>query len=334
MDAGYAAGNTVTPYYDPLLAKLCVYGADREEALERARAAVDGFTVEGLKTNLPFFAELLDAPGVRLRRLRHRPHRADARVSDLRVEHRDGALWLTIDREERRNALSSDVLAGMLAALRDPGDARVIVVAGAGDRVFCSGADLTVMAPESTGLEEHEARGLLRDVVLAMRACPVPVVARVQGLCLAGGVGLALGCDLVVASAQARFGLPEVDLGLWPFMVSALLARHVSPKHALDLMLLAERVDADTAYAMGLVSRVLPAEELDAGFAELVRRLAAKAPVAVRLGKAAFHAVEEMTLAPGLEAMQAQLSLITTTHDVKEGVAAFFDKREARWSGR
>src|SRR5581483_4326868 len=156
-------------------------------------------------------------------------------------------------REERRNALSGEVLRGMLAALEEPGDTRVFVVAGAGEKVFCSGADLAVMRNDATGLEQHEGRGLLREVVLAMARCPLPVVAEVQGLCLAGGVGLMLGCDVVLASSAARFGLPEVGLGLWPFMVSALLARHVSPKHAMDLMLSAERIDAEAAQRMGLV---------------------------------------------------------------------------------
>src|SRR5204862_8073347 len=131
--------------------------------------------------------------------------------------------------------------------------------AAAGEKVFCSGADLGVMTNDATGLEQHEGRGLIRDVVLAFRNCPRPIVARVQALCLAGGVGLALGCDVVLASSAAAFGLPEVSLGLWPFMVSALLERHVSPKHAMDLMLSTERIDAAAAYNMGLVSRVFPA---------------------------------------------------------------------------
>ena len=255
-------------------------------------------------------------------------------MSELRVERDGGVLRLTIDREERRNSLSSEVMRGLLAALQDPGDARVVVVAGAGEKVFCSGADLGGMADDATGLEQHEGRGLLVDVVMTMRSCPVPVVARVQGLCLAGGMGLAMGCDLVFASSAARFGLPEVDRGLWPFMVSALLARHVSPKHALDLMLLADRIDAESAWGMGLVSRVLPAESFDEEFDQLVERLAAKAPVAVRLGKASFAAAPDMPLEPALEAMQAQLSLLATTKDVAEGIAAFFEKRPPRWTGR
>jgi enoyl-CoA hydratase/carnithine racemase len=167
-----------------------------------------------------------------------------------------------------------------------------------------------------------------------MRACPRPVVARVQGLCLAGGVGLVLGCDVALASSAAQFGLPEVNLGLWPFMVSGLLARHVSPKHAMHLMLSAERVDAEAAWQLGLVSRVYPVESFDGDVEAYVERLAAAPPVAVRLGKAAWQAVEESTLAPGLEAMQAQLSLLTTTQDAAEGVRAFFEKRPPNYTGR
>lgn len=255
-------------------------------------------------------------------------------MSDLAVTADAGVLRLHIDREPKRNALNGEVLSGLLAALRDPGAARVVLVTSEGDRVFCAGADLVQMAPDATGLEVHEGRGLLREVVLAMRACPVPVVASVQGLCLAGGVGLVLGCDLVVASDAAAFGLPEVDLGLWPFMVSALLGRHVSPKRAMEMMLSGRRVPAVEALQMGLLSRVVPAAELHDSVGQLVTELAAKPPVAVRLGKAAFFAAMETPLAPGLEAMQAQLSLLNTTQDAAEGVSAFLGKRRPQWSGR
>ena len=253
-------------------------------------------------------------------------------MSDLQVSTEAGVLRLHIDREPKRNALNGEVLRGILAALRDPGDARVVLLTSAGDRVFCSGADLVQMAPDATGLEVHQGRGLLREVILEMRDCPLPVVASVQGLCLAGGVGLVLGCDIVLAADNAAFGLPEVDLGLWPFMVSALLGRHVSPKRAMEMMLSARRVPAAEALEMGLVSRVVA--DLGAETEALVTALAGKPPVAVRLGKAAFRAAMESSLDAGLEAMQAQLSLLNTTEDTAEGVTAFLQKRKPVWKGR
>jgi enoyl-CoA hydratase/carnithine racemase len=257
-------------------------------------------------------------------------------VSDLAVTNDGGVLRLHIDREPKRNALNGAVLRGMLDALHGVGGedttARVVLVTSAGEKVFCSGADLVAMAPNATGLEVHEGRGLLREVVLAMRDCPLPVVASVQGLCLAGGVGLAMGCDIVIASESAAFGLPEVDLGLWPFMVSALLGRHVSPKRAMEMMLSARRVPAREALEMGLISRVVT--DLHAETDALVAALAAKPPVAVRLGKKAFFAAMDSSLEAGLEAMQAQLSLLNTTQDAAEGVGAFLEKRKPEWKGR
>ena len=259
-------------------------------------------------------------------------------MSDLLVERDGNVVSLTINREDKRNALSRDVLQGLLDGVRTAAeDERVtaVVVRSAGEKVFCAGADLAVMSNDATGLEQHEGRGLLKDLVVAMRTCPKPIVARVQGLCLAGGIGLAAGCDIVLARESAQFGMPEVDRGLWPFMVSALLTRHMSPKHAMDYMLTGERFDARTAYAIGLVSRVLPDDGFDEAVAAYVAKLAAAAPVAVRLGKAAWVTAAETTPLPAaLEAMQAQLSLLTTTKDVAEGITAFFEKRPPQWSGR
>jgi enoyl-CoA hydratase len=257
---------------------------------------------------------------------------------DLLTERDGHVLRLTINREDKRNALSADVMRGLLdgviAATADT-DVRVVVVGSAGERVFCAGADLAVMANDATGLEQHEGRGTLARLVVAMRSCPVPIVARVQGLCLAGGIGLATGADVVLAKESAAFGMPEVDRGLWPFMVSALLSRHISPKHAMDRMLVGDRFDARTAYEMGLVSRVFPDATFDADFDAYVAKLAAAAPVAVRLGKAAWvSATETPSLPAALEAMQAQLSLLTTTKDAAEGIAAFFEKRPPEWTGR
>jgi enoyl-CoA hydratase/carnithine racemase len=249
----------------------------------------------------------------------------------------DGVLTLTIDREERRNALSPEVLAGLLTGVRETAvtdEVRVVVLCGAGEKAFSAGADLGTMAEGATPLELHEGRGALRELLLALRACPRPVVARVQGLALAGGFGLMLGCDLVIASENAAFGTPEVDVGLWPFMIGALIARHVSPKRALDLMLTGRRIDAATALEWGLVSRVVPAGALDATVAEVAGSLAAKSPLVLRLGKAAYYETEEVALAPALAALQAQLSLLTQSKDAVEGITAFFQKRPPEWTGR
>ncbi len=259
-------------------------------------------------------------------------------MTDLLTERSDGVLRLTINREDKRNALSAEVMRGLLDGVRAASaddEVRVVVVGSAGEKIFCAGADLAVMSEDSTGLEQHEGRGLLAKLVVAMRECPVPVVARVQGLCLAGGIGLASGCDVVLAQQSVEFGMPEVDRGLWPFMVSALLARHISPKHAMDRMLIGDRFDANTAYQMGLVSRVFPDDSFDADVDAYVGKLASSAPVAIRLGKAAWTAAMETGPLPvALEAMQAQLSLLTTTKDVTEGISAFFEKRPPKWSGR
>jgi enoyl-CoA hydratase/carnithine racemase len=258
-------------------------------------------------------------------------------VSDVRAEVVDRVLTLTIDREERRNALSPEVLHALVEGVgvrAHQDDVRVVVVTGAGEAAFCAGADLVAFDPAATPLDHHEARGGLRALVLAIRGCPRPVIARVQGLCLAGGLGVALACDLVIASEAAAFGTPEVEVGLWPFMVGALLARHVSEKRALDLMLTGRRIDAATALDWGLVSRVVPAAALDATVAEVAAGLAAKSPLVLRMGKAAWYATEEVALAPALAQLQAQLSLLAQSHDAAEGVLAFREKRSPEWTGR
>lgn len=255
-------------------------------------------------------------------------------MSDLVISREGRVLRLHLDREPKRNALNAEILRGMLDALGDLQDARVVLVTSAGDKVFCAGADLVQMAPDATGLEVHESRGLIRELVLAMRACPVPVVAGVQGLCLAGGVAIVLGCDIVLAADSAAFGLPEVDLGIWPFMVSALLAVHVSPKRAMEMMLSARRVPAAEALEMGLISRIVPYDDILQESLALAESLSNKPPVAVRLGKQAFHDALESSLPAGLAAMQAQLSLLNSTEDASEGIGAFLQKRKPEWKGR
>jgi enoyl-CoA hydratase len=257
-------------------------------------------------------------------------------MSELRVERSGPALRLTIDRPQRRNALDPDLVGALRAALADLGDARVVVLTGAGDAAFCAGADIgrVTFDPDVTALEQHEQRSGLRELFVELRECPLPVVARVQGVALAGGLGLMLACDVVVAADSAKFGMPEVDVGLWPFMIGALVTRHVSAKRALDLMMTGRWVDAATAHEWGLVSRVVPAAALDDAVDELVGELSGKSPLVLRVGKRSFYATEDLALEPALARLQAELSLLSQSKDAAEGVAAFFQKRPPRWTGR
>lgn len=257
-------------------------------------------------------------------------------MSELRVERAGPALRLTIDRPQRRNALDPELVSALRTALTELGDARVVVLTGAGDAAFCAGADIgsATFDPDVTQLEQHEHRSGLRELFLELRECPLPVVARVHGVALAGGLGLMLACDVVVAAESAKFGMPEVDVGLWPFMIGALVVRHVSPKRALDLMMTGRWIDAATAYEWGLVSRVVLSTALDDAVDEVVGELAAKSPLVLRVGKRSFYATEDQALEPALARLQAELSLLTQSKDAAEGVSAFFQKRPPRWTGR
>ncbi len=259
---------------------------------------------------------------------------------ELAVELAEGVLWLRIQRPERANALTPGMLRSMAEALRRPPEgAAVVVVCSEGSRVFSSGADLSMMGEQDAlaspaAPAAHAARGAVREAMLAILSCPLLVVARVQGLCLAGAVGIALACDLVVCADGAEWAMPEIDRGLWPFMVSVLLARHVSPKLAMDWMSTGRRIPASELAFAGLVSRLVPDEELDGELARLLDELRAKPPLALAAGKAAMRAVSEANVPVALEAMQAQLSLLTASEDAAEGIAAFAEKRPPVWRGR
>ncbi|HVA02902.1 MAG TPA: enoyl-CoA hydratase-related protein [Acidimicrobiales bacterium] len=252
-----------------------------------------------------------------------------------------GVARVTINRPERRNAMSWEVMRGLRRVLAEAShdrDVRVVVLAGAGDEAFCAGADLGKMTgadePEAGILSVHEARGVLADVFGALWQLGKPTIARVQGFALAGGFGLALACDLVVASEQARFGAPEVNVGLWPYMITVPLVRSMPPKQALELMLTGRRVDAAEALGMGFVTKVVPHAELDGAVSELAGTLAAKSPAVMKLGRDAFYAVWDMAAPEALAHLHAMLSLTAQTEDAAEGIAAFLEKRAPRWQGR
>lgn len=245
---------------------------------------------------------------------------------------------ITINRPERRNAMSWAVIRGLRAALaraKARPEVRVVVLGGAGDKAFCAGADLGAMAGGDEGfLSQHQARGELAGLFGELWGLGKPTIARVQGWAMAGGLGLALACDLVIASERARFGAPEIDVGLWPYMITVPLVRSMAPKKALELMLTGRVVDADEADRLGFVTRVVAHEQLDAAVGELAGTLAGKSPAAMSLGRSAFYAVWDMAAEDALAHLHAMLTITAHSDDAAEGIAAFMEKRPPRWSGR
>ncbi|MGI8794183.1 MAG: enoyl-CoA hydratase/isomerase family protein, partial [Acidimicrobiales bacterium] len=237
-------------------------------------------------------------------------------------EAADGIARLTVNRPERRNALSWSVtkeLRARVAEAKADDDVRVLVLTGAGDRAFCAGADLGTMADDTAFLDLHDDRGELAGLFQDLWGLGKPTVARVRGYAPAGGVGLALSCDFVVAADDATFGTPEINVGLWPYMITVPLVRSMPPKRALELMLTGRRVDAAEADRIGFVTRVVPVAELDSAVDELASTLASKSPAVMRLGRDSFYEVWGKSAAEALASLHPMLTLTTLTEDAQEG---------------
>jgi enoyl-CoA hydratase/carnithine racemase len=244
---------------------------------------------------------------------------------------------ITLNRPEQRNPLGAGMLRDLLTAFtwaRDNAGVRVVVLTGAGDKAFCAGADLSSFNPDQNEVERHLGRHLFVELFVLMQELGKPIVGRINGHALAGGMGLASSCDILVAAETATFGTPEINLGVWAMMIQAVLARNLGRKTLLEMLLTGDRIDAERAREIGLVSRVVPAAELDDTVDELATRLSKKSPVVIRLGRDAFYRTQDMEFRAALEYLQAQLSLVTLTEDTREGVTAFFEKREPEFKGR
>lgn len=247
-----------------------------------------------------------------------------------------GIARLTIDHAERRNALTWPMLAELHDALSRAGadsEVRVVVLTGDGDKAFSSGLDLTGMGDEGFSALHH-ARGRIADVFRTLWGLGKPTIARVQGFALAGGFGLALSCDFVVASADAQFGAPEVDVGLWPFQITVPLLRSMPPRKAFELMATGRQVGAEEAERIGFVNQVVPVAQLDETVDALAATLAAKSPTALRLGRDSFYAVLDLAGDDALRLLHPMLTLINETEDAREGLLAFREKRPPIWTGR
>lgn len=254
---------------------------------------------------------------------------------ELLVDVADHVGTLTINRPAKRNALSWDLISSMsdaVGAMRADPAVRVVVLTGAGDRAFCAGADLGTMADGASVAELHDGRGELAKLFQALWGLGKPTIARVRGYALAGGFGLAMACDLAVAADDAVFATPEIDVGLWPHMITVPLTRSMPPKVALELMMTGRRVDATEAQRIGFVNRVVPPAQLDAAVAELTAVLAAKSPTAMRLGRDSFYGAWDLPADDALRMLHPALSVTATTEDAAEGIAAFAEKRPPRWA--
>jgi enoyl-CoA hydratase/carnithine racemase len=243
---------------------------------------------------------------------------------------------IMLDDPERRNPLSTEVMAELTKAVRQAAaeeTVRVLVFTGAGDRVFSAGGDLAGGFVDDA-IALHAARGALAELFRTMRRCGKPTVARVNGHALAGGFGLVAACDIVVAVDRARFGTPEINVGLWPMMITAVLQRVMPRKAVLELMMTGRQISSDEARRLGVVSRVVPPEELDDAVDEVVAELAAKSPAILELGRDAFYAVEDLDFDAALDYLQVGLTEVALTEDAREGVQAFLEKREPRWKGK
>ena len=257
----------------------------------------------------------------------------DAVGDQLRYEVDGQTARITINRPEQRNALTWDVVAAMRACLAAAGadpEVRVVVLSGTGERAFCSGVDLGGMAGGDP-VALHEARGQLARLFEDLWSLGKPTIAAVRGFALAGGMGLALSCDLVVATDDAVFGTPEIDVGLWPFMITVPLIRSMPPKRALELMMTGRRVGADEARSLGFVNEVVPAADLDDTVVRVATTLAAKPPGAMRIGRTSFYETLDLTSSAALARLHVLLGEVAEGEEAAEGIAAFREKRPPSW---
>jgi enoyl-CoA hydratase len=255
----------------------------------------------------------------------------------VKYEVAEAVATVTLNNPEKRNMLSAQMLAELLDAMkraRDAEDVGAVVLTGAGDKAFCAGADLGGFAADVPLVAKHFASDLFLEFFRLMPRLGKPSLCAANGHVLAGGMGLALSCDLLIAKEGATFGTPEINVGAFPYMIMAIIYRNVPRKKVNEMMLLGERLSAEEAVEHGLANKAVPAEEFDAAVAEWARKLASKSPVLMRLGHDAMYRQQDMAVDDALDYLRSQLSLTFSTEDIVEGVTAFFEKREPEWKGR
>jgi len=259
-------------------------------------------------------------------------------MPDVRSERRGQALWLTIDRAERRNALNGNVISGLYAGVSSVAqspDIRAIVITGAGDKAFCAGGDLKPNAEgDPFSIDPAERDNPVVRLFRAMVDSPVPVIARVNGHALAGGFGLVCACDFALVAEHARLGVPEARIGIFPMMILPFMMRIIPRRKLLELCVTGEPISAAEALAHGIVNHVVPLAALDDKVDALVASIAASSPTAIGIGRRALATIDGLSLEAGLEYAQRMLPQLARTQDAREGFRAFNEKRSPVWTGR
>ena len=252
------------------------------------------------------------------------------------LDKRGKAFWITINRPDKRNALNGVVIAGIVKGYReahDDGEVRVIVLTGAGDKAFCAGADLQ-NSGAAFAFDFSKPNVEYADLLRLAQNATKPAIARVGGVCMAGGMGLLCMTDMAVAADHVIFGLPEVKVGVFPMQVMSLLQRVAPPRLVNEWALTGEPFDAKAAQAAGLLNHLVPAAELDAKVEWLIGRLVDKSPTAIRRGKYAMRAIASMSFDQSIAYTESQIALLAMTEDGKEGLKAFAEKRKPVWPGK
>jgi len=255
----------------------------------------------------------------------------------ITYEVADGVATVTLDDPETRNSLSPqllDELLEALAAAKEDEGVRCLVLTSSHEKVFSSGANLGAFNADAPLIERHRASQRFVGIFKALGELGKPTLVAANGHVLAGSLGIAMACDLIVAKEGAGFGTPEINVGLFPFMIMALIYRNVPRKKTNEMLLLGERLSAEEAREAGIVNRVVAAEEFDEAVADWAAKLASKSPVVMKLGKDAMSRQMDMPLYEALDYLCSQLTIELGTEDATEGVTAFFEKREPNWKGR